>query len=315
VVVPLIKIDQRVFSDKQLINAEVMVNQFTFEDMPQANIIWKIMYNDNKILDQGVFERITLKAGSQQTVGWIKDIPLKCFHEPVQLNLSVSIENTEYHNSWDLWVFPEINTEMINNKIEEYDIKVVDEWNENVQAMLEQGSKVLLIPKEESFVNRTIYKGAFYPVFWSPVFFKSNTPCGIYCNDHHALKYFPTDHFANYQWYPLLNHSFNFDIDHLSEDFTPILDVIPNYYYNHRMTNLLEARINNSTVLICTMQLDEIQELNEGKWLKYSLIEYLNKVDINAIPSLNMEQINSIFYSEKRMEEIENETSTENFIA
>lgn len=313
-VVPLIKIDKRTFNNNQSINAEVMVDQFTFGDINNANIKWQITYNDHQILAQGLFENITLKAGSQDTVGYIKDIKLDSFQEPVQLKLSVEIENTNYNNSWDLWVFPDISPVNINKKIEEYGIKVVHEWNEKVQEMLENGSKVLLIPKKESFINRPTYKGAFYPVFWSPVFFKSNTPCGIYCNEHKAMQYFPTDSFANYQWYNLLEHSFNFDIDHLQEDFTPIIEVIPNYYYNHRMTNLLEARVNKGLLMICTMQLDSMEDMNEANWFKYSLIEYLSKADVNDINGLSAEQITSIFYSEKELVEEINNSNTENFI-
>jgi hypothetical protein len=314
-IVPLIKMEKRIFNNNEVISAEVMVNQFTFEDIHNANIRWQITYNDNQILAKGRFEDITLKAGSQETVGNIKDIKLDSFHEPVQLKLYIEIENTEYHNSWDLWVFPHIDSVNIDRKIEDYRIKVVHEWNELVQKMLNEGSKVLIIPKEESFINRPTYEGAFYPVFWSPVFFKSKTPCGIYCNEHKALQYFPTDRYSNYQWYHLLNNSFNFDIDHLQEDFIPIIDVIPNYYYNHRMTNLMEARVGNGILLICTMQLEEMEDLNEAKWLKYSLIEYLNKADINHIKQLSVQQINSIFYSEKNLEEEEINDNAENFIA
>lgn len=313
-VVPLVKMDKRIFSNNELINAEVMVNQFTFEDINNANISWKIIYNDNHILAEDRFENITLKAGTQETIGYIKDIKLDSFYKPVQLKLSLEIENTEYHNSWDLWVFPDINPLDINNKIEDYGIKVVHEWNERVQKMLENGSKVLMIPKKEGFINRPTYEGAFYPIFWSPVFFKSKTPCGIYCNEHKAFEYFPTDRFSNYQWYHLLNNSFNFVIDHLQEDFTPIIEIIPNYYYNHRMTNLLEARVKNGILLICTIQLDEMENVNEANWFKYSLIEYLNKAEINDIKPLSAEQINSIFYSEKELEEEKDNAVTENFI-
>lgn len=315
VVVPLVKMDKRIYSNSQLISAEVMIDQFTFEDMHHANIRWQITYNDHQILEEGIFENITLKAGTQETIGYIKNVKLDAFHEPVQLKLSIGIEDTEYHNSWDLWVFPDISASNINNEIDEYGIQVVHEWNETVREMLKNGAKVLMIPKKESFINRPTYKGAFYPVFWSPVFFNSDQPCGIYCNEHKALQYFPTDSFSNYQWYHLLESSFNFDIDHLQEDFTPIVEVIPNYYYNHRMTNLIEAKVDSGILLICTMQLDEMGDINEAKWLKYSLIEYLNEADISNIKELRADQINSIFYSEKEMKEEKNNNSTENFIA
>jgi hypothetical protein len=311
-VVPLVKMDKRIFNNNGLINAEVMVDQFTFEDILNANINWQITYNEDEILAQGSFENINLKAGSQATVGYIKDIKLDSINEPVQLKLSLAIENTEYHNSWDLWVFPDIEAVNINSKIEDYDIKIVHEWNETVQEMLNNGSKVLMLPKKECFINRPTYEGAFYPVFWSPVFFESKTSCGIYCNDHKALRYFPTDSFSNYQWFNLLQYSFNFDIDHLEEDFTPIIEVIPNYYYNHRLTNLLEARVSNGILLICTLQLDAMGDKNETKWFKYSLVEYLNKADARKIKQLSAEQVNSIFYSEKELEE-DKINSTESF--
>lgn len=314
VVVPLVKMEQRVFTNHQRIKAQVLVSQFTLCDLTDVTIGWTIQYDDEQILAKGSFNNLTLKAGSQQTVGYINDISLEAFDEPTQLKLLVSIEQTDYHNSWDLWVFPDIDAKTINSKIDDYGIKVVYEWNETVQAMLQKGAKILLIPKKESFINRPTYEGAFYPVFWSPVFFNSKTPCGIYCNEHKALRYFPTDQFSNYQWYPLLNHSFNFDIDHLPEEITAIIEAIPNYYYNHRMTNLLEINVKGAMLLICTMQLDEIEQSNEAKWLKYSLLEYLNTVDIDKIQSLSIEQVNSIFYSENVLQDEKNSDNKENFI-
>ncbi len=313
-VVLLIRSDKRIYNSKEKFSAEVMVNQFSNKDIVNDRIVYKLLYND-KVIGSGVFENDRLECHRQIIVGMTKEIDLSVFDRPTQLKFVVELENSQYRNDWDIWVFPEIDEKRADESINKYGIKVYDAWSEEVETMLEKGEKVLLIPKREAFVNRPTYDGSFYPVFWSPVFFKKKIPCGFYTNkEHKAFGHFVTGEYSNYQWFNLLKTSYNFDVDNLPKDFTPIVETVPNYYFNHRMTNLIEAKVGKGVLMICSLQLDELNDYNEAKWFKYSLVEYLGNVNSSEVQEISMKMAREIIVSEEELVNDDEKASKENFI-
>ncbi len=313
-VVLLIKAEKRIYSTDDVFSAELMVNQFGHRDIDNANILYKFTNQKGEVLSQGVFENLDLKANKQIEIGKIENNDFGLFKEPTELTLSVEIENTEYKNHWNIWVYPNIENNIIEDKVNESDIKVCYQWDESVEEALENGEKVLLIPRRESFVNRPTYDSAFYTVFWSPVFFNRKTPCGIYVNESKAFENFVTGKYSNYQWYHLLQNSFNFDVDNLPKNFTPIIEAIPNYYFNHRLTNLIEARVGKGVLMICTIQLEDLKDCTEAKWFKYSLVDYLGKVDCADVKELTLEQARELIVSDTVLEVAEDVRLDEDFI-
>ncbi len=312
-IVLLIRSDKRIYNNNEVFVSEIMVNQFSNKDIT-GNITYELL-DGEKVVGSGVFENRTIKFGTQTVLGNTKEIELSSFTKPVQLKFVLKIEGTEYVNDWDIWVFPNIEISAVDEKVKEYGINVAYEWSEEIEKMLENGEKVLLIPKREAFINRPTYDGAFYPVFWSPVFFKKTKPCGFYAHkDHKAFNSFVTGEYSNYQWYNLLNVSYNFDVDNLPSDFTPIVETVPNYYYNHRMTNLIEAKVGKGVLMICALQLDDLSEHLEARWFKYSLVEYLGNVDASEVKELTMEQAREIIVSDKELIVEEKKQSKEDFI-
>lgn len=313
-IVLLMKTEKRIYNSDELFSAELMVAQFANSDISDIKIIYSLIDENNVTVTEGFFDNLTICSGTQDVIGEIKEISLSKFKNPTKMTFSVKIENSEYANAWEIWVFPNIENEIIEKKIKEHDIKIFYKWSEEVEKMLKNGEKVLLIPERESFINRPTYDGDFYPVFWSPVFFNKKTPCGMYINESDAFNYFATEKYSNYQWYNLLKDSYNFDVDNLPLDFKPIIEVIPNYYYNHRMTNLIEAKVLNGTLIVCSIDLDKLNDFNEAKWLKYSIIEHLNSVDANSLSNITLEAAKNIFISDILIEDEKQNNSSENFI-
>lgn len=312
-VVPLIKTEKRVYSNNDRLVAEVMIANFSQNDL-KGDIYWELTNDSGNKFASGSFSSVTIKTGTQSFLGSTGDIDLSQFVKPAGLKLTVGISKTDYMNSWDLWVFPDITSDRTEEYVKETGIKVFHEWEADIEERLLRGERILLIPSKDSFINRTIYQSQFYPVFWSPVFTNSKKPCGLYINKQQPFGVFPTDCFANYQWYSLLEHSFNIDIDYLPESFDPIIDIVPNYYYNHRLTNLLEAKVGEGLLLICTMQLDDCTAGDVGRWLKYSLLDYMSKLDIKDIKGLSFDQIKAFFKREKLIEDIREPFAKEDFI-
>lgn len=313
-VVLLMKSEKRIYGSEEKFQADLMVNQFTDHDIKDAVIHYTMLNHRNEIIGEGKFQDISILSGTQRVVARIEDIDFSQCRVPTEVTIKVELENTNYYNCWNLWVYPSISTGMIDEKIENYGIKIATQWSDEVEMMLLQGERVLMIPKREAFINRPTYDSTFYPVFWSPVFFHKKNPCGIFIHGHEIFDEFVTGEYTNYQWYHLLEHGYHFDLDQLPSDFSPIIEAIPNYYYNHRMTNLMEAMVGKGVLMICSIQLEELRVHREANWLKHSMIEHLGKVDIHSLQSLSIEDAKGIFISKDVMDEDTQELQKENFI-
>ena len=117
-------------------------------------------------------------------------------------------------------------------------IKIVEEgarvktafFKENADRIIEvvhlltqafrDGKKVLLF----AFATETAQSmpGRFLPVFWSPVWFPTQTTMGILCDPRHpALARFPTEFHSNWQWWNLLEHSRSVVLDDTPASYRP----------------------------------------------------------------------------------------------
>ena len=117
--------------------------------------------------------------------------------------------------------------------------------------------------------------GSFIPVFWSPVHFPSQKPCGAIIDAFHPVfENFPTEKYPDYQWKELLDHSKNVDISLFGSNFKPIVEIVPNFMDNTPSSPLFEARIGNADILFCGFDLD--QDDITAKQLKTSICHYVN---------------------------------------
>jgi hypothetical protein len=185
-----------------------------------------------------------------------------------------------------------------------------------VEQKLEAGGKVLVLPTEGSFTNMIIYQGKFYPVFWSPVFFDSKDPCGIYCNNQHPIfKNFPTEFYSSYQWKNLLENSVSVSLDKLPSDYEAIVEVIPNYYTNQRLANIFETKVGKGKLFVCSIDLEKLQsERIESQALKTGILNYMISKDFNPKYSISIEEVRSLFVGDENIIENKEQKITESFI-
>ena len=101
-------------------------------------------------------------------------------------------------------------------------------------------------------------EGSFIPVFWSPVHFPSQKPCGaIIDNTHPIFKNFPTEKYPDYQWKTLLENSVGMNIFEFGADVKPIIETVPNFFDNTPSSPLFETKIGNADLLFCGFDLEK----------------------------------------------------------
>jgi hypothetical protein len=313
--VPLLRMDKRIYKNTDIFDAEIEIAHFGAVDFENSEVKWTIS-DDVNTLFSGVFTHKTIPAGAKTLLGNIRDVKLIAIEKPSKLTITVSIVGTAYGNCWHIWVYPEFSDYERTIATAKEQILITNDFNSDVEQKLEAGGKVLVLPTEGSFTNMIIYQGKFYPVFWSPVFFDSNDPCGIYCNNHHPIfKNFPTEFYSSYQWKNLLENSVSVSLDKLPSDYEAIVEVIPNYYTNQRLANIFEIKVGKGKLFVCSIDLEKLQsERIESQALKTGILNYMISEDFNPKYSLSIEEVRSLFVGKENIIEDKEQKITESFI-
>lgn len=303
--VPLLRMDKRIYKNTEKLSASIEVAYFGKAEIKDAVVEWKIINKTNTAIYKGEFNIKAIPTGNNTKIGNINELALEKITEASELTFIVAIKGTEYSNWWNIWVYPErIDNYEEEKLMQKGNIIITSVFDEETEKNLMEGRNVLLLPSKEAFLNKETYPGSFYPVFWSPVFFSSKEPCGIYCEDKHPIfKNFPTSYYSSYQWKNILENSISVSLTELPIEFKPIVQVIPNYFTNCRLGNLFEAKAGKGKLIICSMDIEsELQTRNEARQLRYSILSYMCSQEFTPAQSLSMDNIKSIFIGNEKLE-------------
>lgn len=250
-VVPLFKA-KRIFKNTETLEAEFDLYDYGREKTENPVFDLKI-YNGKEIFYQ------------KQTTERKITVPLNSIIKSSQLKVELSVG--DYTNSWNIYVFAEskINT----------DVRII-KTAEKLKDIINNGGRAILTA---DCIKNPI-DGSFIPVFWSPVHFPSQKPCGAIINDTHPIfEDFPTEKYPDYQWKTLLDNSKSVDISSFGDDFKPIVETVPNFVDNTPSSPLFEAKIGNADILFCGFDLDK--EDIATKQLKACVYRYICSESFN----------------------------------
>lgn len=211
------------------------------------------------------------------------EFPLEFISASMHIKVVLSVN--EYSNSWDIFVYSPVK-EVQNT------VLITDSITDEVIDKIENGGKVYINANKETLKKQI--QGKFYPVFWSPAYFPSSNPCGFMCeNENGVFDEFPTEKTSNYQWHIPLDNSMSIDISKLPIDFTPTLELVPNFFDNTRMAAILEARIGKADILFTAF--DFGVDNMEVKQLEYSIKSYINSEKFAPTQKVDFEVIQNLF--------------------
>ena len=215
-----------------------------------------------------------------------------------QLTVTAGITGTEVANTWNIWVYPAADG-ADTESFESIGVIAADAVNDDILRRLSQGESVLLTPSAAQL--KAAVPGRFFPVFWSPVHFTSAGPCGICCEaSHPVFGGFPTDGYASYQWKEPLEHSFSVCLDKLPGGYSPIVAVIPNFYHNHRLAALFEAKVGGGRLLVCSVDIENgLDRRPAAKQLRRSIFHYMQSAEFHPSQRLEEEQIRELLTEQK----------------
>ncbi len=278
-VVPLIRFPKAAYTNDEKFMASVEIANFGNTIINQPTIKWRISNNKNVLIANSKFSVSKIDIGNGITVGNI-EASLNKITTAQKLTVSVSIENTNYSNEWNIWVYPK------NISTNENDIVFTTNTDDAIKA-LNEGKKVLLNPAKEK-INGV--EGKFVQVFWSPVHFP-NQPgtMGLMIDPAHpAFKHFPTDTYSNWQWWDLCKNSTTLVLDSTGISASAIvLRAIDNFFKNRTMAGIIETKVGRGKLLFCSMDINnDLIHRPVAKQLRYSLIQYMKTNKFKPITKL-----------------------------
>jgi hypothetical protein len=288
---PLLRTRSFVWTNDSVFEGTVEFANYGQSEMKRTVLQWKLEYPDGEIYAQGKLPAADIPLGSPVHIGDI-EIPLKNVRKASQMKLVVGVKGTSYRNQWQVWVYPASLPEM---RVSET-IMQTSKWNSEAKDYLEQGGTVLLIA-DTADVKANV-ASCFSGISWNAVW--SGMPpelLGILCNPEHPLFLeFPTDFHSNWHWWDLVMPSKPMNLDHTPPKFHPLVQMIPDWNKNNKLGLVLEAKVGNGKLLICSIDLTtEMDKRPVARQFLYSLRKYINSEKFNPQDVLTIETVDKLF--------------------
>lgn len=266
--VALARLPRFVWRSGETLTARAEVAHYGKEALQAVPCSWSLRDQAFGVVAGGDFGPKDLPLGEVTTLGEVS-APLSSVREAKQLTLTVRAGEVE--NSWDVWVYPDAVDESVPAGV-----TVASEWGEDVAGALARGERVaLLLPR--GFQGERAIATRFLPVFWSfAMFAGQNATDGLLCDPAHpALAGFPTQHFANWQWWELLEGACYLDLTGTPEALRPVVQGIDDFHRNLKLGAVLECRVGEGKLLVSSLDLtSDLDKRPVARQLRRSLLDY-----------------------------------------
>lgn len=292
-VVPLLRFPKATYYNNEIFRATIELANYSNQNIENKSLNWSLRdITNNQLLMQGKIVNPALKKGYNTGIG-IMELPLSAINSAKRVTLTLSLEKTEYSNSWNIWVYPTqlpaIETNIIYTRDFTTAMKAVNE-----------GKDVLFNPEWEKLKG---IEGKFVPVFWSPVHFpKQAGTMGLLCNPEHAVfGDFPTDMHTDWHWWDLLKNSKTLILDSIST-VTPLIEMIDNFTANRKLCNTFEVKIGKGRMLVSSIDLSRnLDKRPVARQLRYSITRYMSSTAFNPFNTINEEDLRYFLLSDKQV--------------
>lgn len=283
-VVPLLKMEKYTWTNEEKFTGAIEIAHFGKEDFNNAVVNWKLVNNKGEVYNDGQFEKATIARGGLVDIGEMT-FPLTRVEKAEKLQIVISIEGTKYKNEYDVWVYPKsLDTSIPDEILVAYSI------DSKTRQHLENGGKAIIFPEHGQLTHSI--KGAFQTDYWSyPMFARGAINQGVepapgslgfMCDpDSPLLEHFPTEFHSNWQWWHLVKNCKPIILDETPADYKPSIQTIDNFARNHKLGMIFETKYGEGSVLICAIDLLNLQDKPEARQLWYSMLKYVESDQFN----------------------------------
>lgn len=190
----LLRMPKREYTNRDTFTAEVNIAHFGEAELAPSVIEWKVISEEGAVLDQGAIGTGAIPLGAGIPLGELSTDAFVRVATSARLTVSLELSDSGIRNEWPVWVYASTGEEAAGNT----EITVTNSLDDDLLRRLSGGERVLVLIKENDLEHTA--PGKFHPVFWSPVHFATEAPCGITVDAAHpALSGFPTREYAEFQ--------------------------------------------------------------------------------------------------------------------
>lgn len=282
-IVPLARFPKYCWNSDEVFTTEIQIAHYGQADITGKTVSCTLSTGSGEIIYGKDIVCPVISQGQLNSLTTLS-IPLNDIREAAKLKFQVALKETDYQNSWDIWVYPHYNT----TKIAEANFNGITVTRDKklFEKLYEDGSPVLYIPMEKDIRERSV-GGLFISDFWNFKVFKgvaenlgiepSPGTLGLLVENpvHGIFNFFPTDSHTNWQWWNIIKHSRPVILDDMPGDYFPIVQVIDNFDRNHKLG--LIYQLPGSKALVCSSDLFACGNEPEVKALFHSLLKYLKE--------------------------------------
>lgn len=294
-VVPLLTTDKFCWTGGEDFIGNIEIANYGESSLKGKKVVWELK-EGKKTLAEG---KMSIPAGSGLLIAGNIRLTLPEVEKAYKAELTLNVVGTSYRNSYSLWIYP------AKKEMKKGEIIVARRLTDEVLNSLKQGGKVLFIPEQDDCKEVTV-GGLFQTDYWNYRMFKSicdriKKPAspgtlGILTNPKHPMfADFPTDSHTNWQWYPVIKHSYPLILDRMPKEYRPIVQVIDNVERNHKLGLVFELNVDGGKLLICMADLEAVRDTPEGKQFYASILDYMNSADFKPFTSVSADSLKNLF--------------------
>jgi hypothetical protein len=275
----LLKMPKRTWTNDEYFQGEIVIPNYYKESLNQVDVVWQVTCKDQVMFTDSLNVAF-VPQGDVISCGQIR-VPLSRFGKAVKLQIELKAPSLNVSNKYDVWVYPSSMPENVGN------VHIANKATPELLAQIEQGGTVLLLPQD----MKDVQKLTFANPFWSTLMFDYQPKTmGLVCHPQHPLfRCLPTDSYTNWQWWELTSSASVVSINGTPSSYRPILQAIDHPVRNDKLGAIMETRIGNGKLLICTLDiLSDLDKRPVARQLKYSILNYMNSSEFlpQEVPGL-----------------------------
>jgi hypothetical protein len=292
--VPLARLDRRVFTTAEVLEADLEVSHFGAGPLTDAVARWRLVSDAGEEVAEGRLPAKTIPVDNGTPLGPVR-IPLADLAAPARYRLVVGLEGTRVENDWDVWVYPAgVPADLPPG------VTLADSLDPATLGDVQAGGRALvtLPPNRVRGDEEQPVALGFSSIFWNTAWTRRQAPhtLGILCDpDHPAFAAFPTEFHSNWQWWYLVTRAAALVLDDLPRDLRPTVQVIDDWFTNRRLGLVLEAKVGQGSLLVSSIDLTTgLEENVVARQLRRSLLDYVASDAFAPTVELTPEQLRSL---------------------
>jgi len=299
-VVLLARFPKFVFTSQETLRVPLEIYNAFYGYVAKAKITYSIEDDKQVVYHQGTLISDSIGIGKNNALGMV-EYSLESITEPVKLTLTVRFGNA-VHNHWDFWVYPCASLNDKEKMINDKGPYIADSIDARALKVLKRGGTVLLTAAGRVTLGSDV-KQTYLPVFWNTSWFKMRPPhtTGAYIEKEHPLfKHgFPTDDWANLNWWELLNRAQVMNLQELPKDYQSPVQPIDTWHVSRKLGMLIEAKVLKGKLLMTTMDIKrDLEHRPVARQMRHAILGYMQSDDFQPVITLAPETIRH-FYTEQ----------------